>query len=173
MPYKFLVSFILLFFLQPNVQDKSRYSTAFEYLKKNGELQNEILRNLRSDQYKSGIPTLSDSIIYSGMFAFSIIPDSSKIILNKEDRNYSNFNKKYFFKTYIDSNLMEIESPSESGFVLYFSKPINNFLLASIYLKSGFRSPFRIYYGDAVMILFVFDENNSVIEAHIQGFILG
>jgi hypothetical protein len=173
MLYKILTSLIFLTHLQPNVQVKSKYASAFDHLKNTVELQHEILSKLRLNNTQSGLPGLSDSIIYTGIFAFPNIPDSSKIQLSIGERNYFPFDKKYYFNTYTDSSLKEIESPSESGLVLYFSRPVNNFLIASIYIKSGFGSHIRVYFGDAVKILFVFDKSNNVIEAIVQHVVFG
>jgi hypothetical protein len=173
MVYKILANLMILACMQSDVQVKSKYASSFDYIKNTAELQNEILSNLRLNKNQSAIPGLSDSIIYSGIFAFSNIPDSSKIQLSRDERNYFPFDKKYYFETYTDSSLKEIESPSGSGLVLYFSRPVHNFLIASIYIKSGFGSHIRVYFGDAAKILFVFDEANNVVETIVRHVVSG
>lgn len=169
---KYYLSLIILILthFNSNGQDTSdcKYLKGLYYLKSNIEVNQKIIKFFPkkiSQKEKIVEFNLSNRVAYIDYGEFENVLD---VELVAELKYGKIFLEKYFFKPYNSDYLEKLIVPNHSSLFLYFSKPIDRYLIAEL----GFFEPSKFIqrkYGVAMQILFKFNKEGFVEEVFYSG----
>lgn len=154
-----------LFFLRTDKEINTELRNYFKPQLKKSKMLNDdyLLFNVSNEVYFQPIHNFKDN---EG-FNYQELDLDYSLIENK-----SEYNSSYFFDLYKDEFLSKLMPKNSSPLSISFSKPVNDYLLAEIYIDKGVGEtiPSKIKRGTYVHILFVFDETGLVGKALVSGY---
>lgn len=173
---KYIIVLFLLMqvnvFAQEKTQLDRKYLTALIYLKTNNEIKDKIssfqkhwTKNNRRNVEADDNFNLSKYIVYLPIPKISEENSKSSFVFGDINQTEN----KYFETTEIES-FNELLPGNNSKFYLFYSKPIDNYLIAEMLLLSSGNEIDQLSHkeGPAMNIIFVFNEDDIVQKVYIS-----
>lgn len=176
--------YLILFFTLNNSSNLEKdndkiYLSSLLYLKTNEEVNSKIKAFAKKWLKKEKIPkdkiiefNLSNDISFLTIFDFKDKIDYSVSKIDEDlVENIGLYNKEYFFEPFEYPLFKKIIPRNSSKLFLIFSKPTDNYLLAEFLIKdvNNDNQFLKTKQGPSLQLLFVFDEENTIIQFYTSG----
>lgn len=169
-------TFLLVLLIKFSICCSTKYSIAYEYLKNSNELKNQLSEFFKGKDSTRRPPEVSKDIVYLDCSPYFPPNSDTALHLNSDENSSTRYYQKHYFQAYteegITQSIQNNRSFATSNLQLFFSKPVNNFLIAVVYdkrylfkIESKTDKTFKyVYNGKAMKIIFVFNSQNQVIK---------